>query len=292
MTDSSPTFQARMARWRAWRKRLMGLVRFLLVAAGSLFFIVPTVWMISTSVKPDNQVWAVPPVWIPERFVWENYTIPWTLQPFPMFFRNTIVIVLLNLVGILLSSGLIAYGFARLRFPGRDVLFLIVLSTLMLPAYITLIPRYVLYTRLGWINTVLPVVVPSYFGGPFNIFLLRQYMMTIPRELDDAAKIDGAGFFGIYWRIILPLSRPAMGVVAVNSITFHWNDFMGPLLYLQRETLATVSLGLRMIQGNYFGEFPVQYVMSMTFLSIIPIVVLFFFAQRYFLRGIVLTSFK
>ena len=292
MTGSSPTSQARMARWRAWRKRLMGLVRFLLVAAGSLFFIVPTVWMISTSVKPDNQVWAVPPVWIPERLVWENYTVPWTLEPFPLFFRNTIVIVLLNLVGIVLSSGLIAYGFARLRFPGRDVLFLIVLSTLMLPAYITLIPRYVLYTRLGWINTVLPVVLPSYFGGPFNIFLLRQYMMTIPRELDDAAKIDGAGFFGIYWRIILPLSRPALGVVAVNSITFHWNDFMGPLLYLQKENLATVSLGLRMIQGNYFGEFPVQYVMSMTFLSIVPIVVLFFFAQRYFLRGIVLTSFK
>jgi multiple sugar transport system permease protein len=282
----------RMKALRKWRNRLMEALRFLIVATGSLFFVVPTLWMISTSLKPDKQVWAIPPVWIPEQFIWENYSLPWNLEPFPTFYKNTVIIVLLNMIGIVASSGLIAYGFARLRFRGRDIMFLVVLSTMMLPAYITLIPRYVFYTRLGWVNTLLPVVLPSYFGGPFNIFLLRQYMMTIPRDLDDAAKIDGAGFFGIYWRIILPLSRPALGVVAVNSITFHWNDFMGPLLYLQRKDLATVSLGLRYIQGNYFGEFPVQHVMSMTFLSIIPIVLLFVFAQRYFLQGIVITSFK
>lgn len=292
---SDLTVRARSIAANKWRRVLnvLGEVfRFIVVALGSLFFVVPTIWMISTSLKPDDQVWKIPPVWIPKPVVFENYTIPWNLEPFPTFYKNTLILVVLNVIGIVFSSGIIAYGFARLDFPGKNILFMIVLSTLMLPAYITLIPRYVIYTRLNWINTFLPLVLPSYFGGPFNIFLLRQYMMTIPRDLDDAAKIDGAGFFGIYWRIILPLCRPALGVVAVNSITFRWNDFMGPLLYLQKKDLATVSLGLRFIQGNYFGEFPVQHVMAMTFVSIIPMVLLFFFAQRYFLRGIVLTSFK
>jgi multiple sugar transport system permease protein len=275
-----------------WRNPFFRLLRFLLVAVGSLFFVVPTLWMISTSVKPDAQVWLLPPVWIPERFVWENYTDPWNMLPFPRFYLNTVIIVVLSIIGIVTSSSLIAFGFARLRFPGSDILFLIVLSTLMLPSYITLIPQYVVFSKIGWVNTILPLVLPTYFGGPFNIFLLRQYMMTIPRELDDAAKIDGAGFFGIYRRIILPLSRPALGVVAVNSTIFHWNDFIGPLIYLQKERLFTISLGLRIIQGNYFGDFPVQYIMAMTFVSIIPIVILFFFAQKYLLSGIVLTSFK
>lgn len=279
-------------RYDRWRKTLITWLRFLIVAAGSLFFVVPTLWMISTSVKPDHQVWLIPPVWIPEEFVWGNYTIPWNTLPFPRFYLNTTVIVVLSVIGIVMSSSLIAYGFARLRFPGREILFLVVLSTLMLPAYITLIPQYVIFSRIGWVNTILPLVLPTFFGGPFNIFLLRQYMLTIPRELDDAAKIDGAGFFAIYWRIIFPLSRPALGVVAVNSTIFHWNDFIGPLIYLQKQNLFTISLGLRIIQGNYFGEFPVQYIMAMTFISIIPIVILFFFTQKYLLRGIVITSFK
>ena len=276
----------------SWRKTLVASLRFLLVAIGSLFFVVPTLWMITTSFKPDAQVWLIPPVWIPEAIVWENYTVPWNMLPFPRFYLNTIMIVLLSVVGLVLSSSLVAYGFARLRFPGRNFLFLVVLSTLMLPSYITLIPQYVVFSWLGLVNTIVPLVLPTYFGGPFNIFLLRQYMMTIPRELDDAAKIDGAGYFGIYWRVILPLSRPALGVVAINTTIFHWNDFVGPLIYLQKQELFTISLGLRIIQGNYFGEFPVQYIMAMTFVSIIPIVILFFFAQKYLLRGIVLTSFK
>lgn len=292
LADHRPQQVVYSKRYAKWRKTVTAWLRFVLVALGSVFFVVPTLWMITTSVKPDHQVWLIPPVWIPERFVWENYTVPWNMLPFPLFYWNTIVIVVLSAIGLVLSSSLIAYGFARLRFPGRELLFLVVLSTLMLPAYITLIPQYVIFSRLGWVNTFLPLVLPTYFGGPFNIFLLRQYMMTIPRELDDAAKIDGAGFFAIYWRIIMPLSRPALGVVAVNTTIFHWNDFMGPLIYLQKQELFTISLGLRIIQGNYFGEFPVQYIMAMTFISVLPIVVLFFFAQKYLLRGIVLNSFK
>lgn len=275
-----------------WQKRLLAALRLLVVAAGSLFFVMPTAWMITTSVKPDHQVWLIPPVWIPEYFVWDNYAKPWIMLPFPRFYVNTTLIVTLNVVGVLLSSGLIAYGFARLRFPGRDAIFMLVLSTLMLPAHVTLIPQYLLFSKLKWVNTFLPLTLHSYFGGAFHIFLLRQFMATISRDLDDAAKMDGAGFLGIYWRILLPLCRPALGVVAINTVTQHWNDFIHPLIYLQKQNLFTISLGLRFIQGNYFGDWPVQYVMSMTFLSVIPIVILFFFAQRYFLRGIVITSFR
>jgi ABC-type glycerol-3-phosphate transport system permease component len=267
-------------------------LRFLVVLVGAVAFMTPTVWMVTTSLKVDAQVWLIPPKWIPDPVVWSNYSEAWNLLPFARFFGNTILICALCVVGLMLSSGLVAYGFARLRFPGRNVLFLIMLSTLMLPTHVTLIPQYVFYTRLKWVNTILPLVVPSYGGGPFNIFLLRQFMMTIPHDLDDAAKMDGAGFISVYWRIILPLCRPVLGVVAINSITHHWNDFIGPLIYLQKEKLFTLSLGLRMVQGNYFGEFPVQYIMAMTFVSVIPVVILFFIAQRYFLHGIVLSSYK
>lgn len=271
---------------------LVKLLRFLVVAAGAVLFITPTIWMISTSFKVDSQVWLIPPKWIPDPFVLDNYIKPWNMLPFPRFFLNTIIICVVNVVGLILSSGLVAYGFARLRFPGRSVLFLIMLSTLMLPTHVTLIPQYVFFTWIKWVNTFLPLTVPSFGGGPYNIFLLRQFMMTIPTDLDDAAKIDGAGFISIYWRVLLPLCRPALGVVAINSVTFHWNDFVHPLIYLQREKLFTISLGLRMVQGNYFGEFPVQYIMAMTFLSVIPVIILFFIAQRYFLHGIVLSSYK
>lgn len=267
-------------------------LRFLVVLIGAIVFMVPTVWMVTTSLKVDAQVWLIPPKWIPDPVVWANYSEAWNLLPFPRFFLNTFIICLLNVTGMLLASGLVAYGFARLRFPGRNILFLMMLSTMMLPTHITLIPQYVFYTRIKWINTFLPITVPSFGGGPFNIFLLRQFMMTIPQDVDDAAKIDGAGFIAIYWRIIMPLCRPALGVVAINSITHHWNDFLHPLIYLQKEKLFTLSLGLRMVQGNYFGEFPVQYIMAMTFVSVIPVLILFFIAQRYFLHGIVLSSYK
>jgi ABC-type glycerol-3-phosphate transport system permease component len=292
MSTTTATF-ARKSKQTAQRQRLLwAALRFLIVLVGSLFFVLPSLWMITTSFKPDYQVWLIPPRWIPDYFVWENYGKPLEMLPFPRFYLNTVVIVALNLLGTVLSSSLIAYGFARLRFPGRNALFVLVLSTLMLPAHVTLIPQYLLFSRLKWINTYLPLALPSFFGGAFSIFLLRQFMATITRDLDDAAKIDGAGYFGIYNRIILPLCRPALGVVAINAVTAHWNDFLHPLVYLQKQDLYTISLGLRMIQGNYFGDWPVQYIMAMTFISIIPIVALFFLAQRYFLRGIVLSSYK
>jgi ABC-type glycerol-3-phosphate transport system permease component len=264
----------------------------ILALLGSIVFIIPALWMLSTSFKAGAQVWVIPPVWIPERLIWENYTKPWTLMPFPTFYRNTLTITVLNIIGITASSSIVAYGFARLRFRGKSFLFLLVLSTMMLPTYVTLIPQYVFFNWLGWINTFNPLIVPHFFGGAFNIFLLRQFMMSVPSEMDDAARIDGCSYFGIFWRIILPLSRAALGVVAINSFTSNWNAFMEPLVYLQQQRKFTVAIALRMLQGDYFGEFPVQYIMSMTFVSLIPVIITFFVAQRYFIQGIVISGVK
>jgi multiple sugar transport system permease protein len=273
-------------------RRWVGLTILLLVIAlGSVIFTVPFVWMLSTSFKASEQVYLFPPVWIPAVLHWENYRDAWVRVPFPTFYRNTLIIVILNQVGSLLSCALVAYGFARLRFRGRHILFLIMLSTLMLPSQVTLIPTYFLFSKLGWVNSLRPLIIPVYFGSAFNIFLLRQYIMTISPELDDAAKIDGCGFWGIFWRIIVPLSAPALGVVAIYQFTYDWNNFFDPLIYLNSPKLFPVSLGLRMLQGTMV-EVPVQQVMAMTLVSIIPVLIVFVVAQRRFIQGIVVSGVK
>ena len=279
----------RYARARDLARRVLLLIA---VAAVGMFFLIPLVWMISTSVKPHDQVWLIPPAWIPREFWWENFSEPWGALPFPRFYLNTIIVSVLSVIGMVISSSMVAFAFARLRFRGRGVLFLLLLSTLMLPSHITLIPQYVLFNWFGWINTLQPLWVPTFFSGPFNTFLLRQYMLTISREMDEAARVDGAGYFAIYWRIIVPLSKPVLGVVAINTFTFHWNDFFGPLIYLTEQNNFTIALGLRVLQGDYFQEFPVQHIMSMTLVSILPVMLLFFVAQRYFIQGIVITGVK
>ena len=279
----------RYARARDLTRRVLLLMA---VAAVGMFFLIPLVWMISTSVKPHDQVWLIPPAWIPREFWWENFSEPWRALPFPRFYLNTIIVSVLSVIGMVISSSMVAFAFARLRFRGRGVLFLLLLSTLMLPSHITLIPQYVLFNWFGWINTLQPLWVPTFFSGPFNTFLLRQYMLTISREMDEAARVDGAGYFAIYWRIIVPLSKPVLGVVAINTFTFHWNDFFGPLIYLTEQNNFTIALGLRVLQGDYFQEFPVQHIMSMTLVSILPVMLLFFVAQRYFIQGIVITGVK
>jgi ABC-type glycerol-3-phosphate transport system permease component len=278
----------RLGRLRQWTWRGLLLI---LIAGGSIMFIIPFLWMVSTSLKSSDQVYLFPPVWIPDPFHWENYIDAWKRLPFLNFYKNSLIIVVFNQIGTLLSSSLAAYGFARLRFRGRDALFLLVLSTLMLPTQVTLIPTYYLFSKLGWINSLKPLIIPVYFGSAFNIFLLRQYFMSISPELDDAAKIDGCGFLGIYWRIILPLSRPALGVVAVFQFTYDWNDFFNPLIYVNSPTSFPVALGLRMLQGTLV-RVPVQQVMAMTLVSIIPVLLVFLIAQRRFIQGIVITGVK
>lgn len=265
-------------------------VLYVVVAGMAVLYAMPFVWMVSTSVKPSYQIYVVPPIWIPETFDWSNFVNPWYNLPFPRFYYNTIVVTVTSIIGTLLSSSLVAFAFARMRFRGRGFLFVLVLSTLILPQQVTLIPQYLLFTKLGWINTLLPLIVPYWFGSAFPIFLIRQYMMTIPLEIDDAARIDGAGWFQLYWRIVMPMAAPALGVVGILSFNFHWNDYFHPLIYLNETTNFTVALGLPLLNSRYVAD--IQQTMAQTVLAIIPVMVVFFLAQRFYIQGVVVSGVK
>jgi multiple sugar transport system permease protein len=271
------------------RVRRVGI--FLLLCAGALLFSMPFLWTVSTALKTNPQVFAVPPIWIPKPPQWVNFSRAWTELPFPVFVLNTVFITLAATFGQVLSASLVAYGFARFRFPGKTVLFYLMLSTMMLPAQVTMIPVFLLWRGVHAIDTFAPLTVPAFFGGgAFTIFLLRQFFLTIPRELDEAAMIDGATPFGIWWRVLLPLSRPALVTVVLFSFLAHWDDFMGPLIYLNSMEKYTVSIGLRMFQ-DMFGT-QLELLMAASLIHIIPTIVLFFIAQRYFIKGIALTGLK
>ncbi len=256
----------------------------------SLGMLVPFFWMVSSSLKPNYDVFQFPPVWIPHPLQWGNYPRALTFVPFLRFFINTGIIAGAVLIGTLVSNTLIAYAFARLEAKGRNVLFYLVLSTMMLPYAVTMVPQYAIFSRLHWVNTFSPLIVPSYFGNPFFIFLLRQFFMGIPKEMEDAAALDGAGVFATIWRVILPMSWPAMVTVCIFSIQGTWNDFLGPLLYLNKESLFTVQLGLQYFTGQYTGGWNLLMAASTVILA--PILVLFYFGQRLFIRGIVVGGLK
>jgi ABC-type glycerol-3-phosphate transport system permease component len=260
------------------------------IGLGAISFAMPFVWMVSTSVKPGPEVFVVPPIWIPSTFEWQNYVEPWQNLPFVTFYRNTIIVTAVNILAQLVSSSMAAFAFSRLRFRGRGFLFALVLSTIILPEQVRLIPQYILFTQLGWVNTLWPLMIQSFFGGAFNIFLLRQYMMTIPIEMDDAARLDGCGWFDIYWRIIIPLSAPALGVVTIFGFRYYWTDYFHPLIYLTTRENFPVALGLQLLNSRYVTQ--VQQVMAMTLVSVIPLLVVFFVAQRYFIQGITVTGVK
>lgn len=255
-----------------------------------LIFLLPFAWMVSTSVKPNDQVFVYPPQWLPNPILWDNYVDALTKVPFLSYFRNTVFISGMTIVGNLLSCSLVAYGFSRVRWFGRDAVFLIVLATMMLPTATTLVPLYVIFRNLGWMGTFNPLVVPPFFGTAFFIFLLRQFFMTIPMDLSDAARIDGENEFGIFWRIILPLSKPALVTVALFSLLWSWSDFFGPLIFLTNEDLYTISLGLVQFQSRYdtaWGQ-----VMAASTVFTLPVLVLFFVSQRQFVEGVTVTGLK
>jgi len=237
-----------------------------------------------------KQVYVWPPVWIPNPIMWSNYPQAWQQLSWGAFYKNTGIITASCIVGILLSCSMAAYAFARLRFPGRDAIFVTLLGTMMLPSQVTMIPLFMFFAKLGWVNTYKPLTVPSWFGHAFFIFMLRQFFMTIPRELDDAARIDGCSRLGIFWRILLPLSKPALAIAAVFTFTSNWNDFMQPLIYIQSMSKFTVQLGLRAYQHPTYHDEAAT--MAMTVVSIIPQLVVFFLAQRSLIRGVVLTGIK
>ena len=280
---------------RLWERRIVRdrtrevILQLILIAVG-VSFVLPLYWMILTSVKPDAQIFVYPPVWWPAQFIWSNYPRGLTYVPFFLYVRNTVFYAVLAVIGVLFSNPLAAYSFSRLQWPGRNVFFIITIATLMLPYTVTLIPVFVIYRTLGWVNTYLPLIVPTFLGSPFYIFLLRQFMMTIPKELSEAARMDGANEFGIYWRIILPLIRPALAAVALFEFIRAWKDFLGPLIYLNSDKLYTISVGLQ----QYKQEFNTQwaFLMAASTTATVPIIILFYLTQRTFIQGITLTGIK
>lgn len=260
-----------------------------------LAFSLPFFWTISSSLKPISEIYTFPPTLWPENIRWANYGDVFRIAPFARFIWNTVVVTAFAMLGQILSASAVAYGFSRFRFPGRDPLFFLVLSTMMLPWQVTIVPTFLLFRYLGWINTFLPLTVPSFFGGgAFFIFLLRQFFLTIPKDLDEAAKLDGASSVRIFWNIILPLSKTALATVAIFSFIQHWNEFIGPLIFLNSTEKFTLSIGLRYFQANPFeGDEPREAIlMAASLIVAMPPLLLFFFAQKYFVRGIVTTGLK
>jgi multiple sugar transport system permease protein len=262
----------------------------LVLLFGVVFMFVPLAWTLSTSLKSPGEVYLFPPTWIPQEILWSNYLKAVTAIPFFLYLWNTVVITALSIVGKVLSITLVAFSFARLRWWGRDFLFVVMLATMMLPPHITLIPQFIMFKWWGWIDTFLPLVVPAFFGGPYLTFLVRQYLLAIPRELDDAARIDGCSDFGLYWRIIMPLSKPAILIVVIFVFNGTWNEFLLPLIYLQSSDLFTLALGLRMFQGEASTSW--NLLMAASLLSMLPVMVLFIATQRYFIQGVVFTGVK
>jgi ABC-type glycerol-3-phosphate transport system permease component len=274
------------------RARLGRALIYVVIVCGALVISFPFFWQITTSLKAPSDVFQWPPVWFPVPPHFENYREVADIVPLLQYLRNSLVISGSVIVGTLLSCSLAAYGFARLRFPGRNLLFLVLISPLILPGAVTIVPRFILFQRLGWYNTFLPLTVPSFFGDAFYIFLLRQFFMGISLELEDAARIDGAGYFGTFARIILPLAKPALGTVAIFSFMGSWNDFFNPLVYLGDDRLYTLPLGLVFFQGSPRSSIQIHLLMAMAVVIVIPCIVVYFFAQRLFIQGIVFTGIK
>ena len=259
---------------------------YLILAAGSLFILVPFAWTLSTSLLSVEEIYQIPKKWIPTPPRFENYLRVLHDIPFGLYYFNTLKITVLNIVGTVLSCSLVAFAFARMRFRAQSLLFVLVISTTMIPIQVLIIPRFVLFRTLGWLASHLPLIVPSFFGEAVGIFLFRQFFLTIPRELDDAAKIDGCGYFGIYARIILPLAKPVIGIVGVFTFIEVWRDFFSPLIYISKSRLYTISLGLT----GFFKGMNVEWhlIMAANIIALLPPLVIFFIGQRYFLEGAVM----
>jgi len=272
------------------RKRLRTVTSYALAVGGAVLFLLPLFWMVSSSLKPEYQVLQYPPRWLPDPIRWANYAEALTYVPFGRYTLNTLFIASMTIFGHLLSCTVVAYAFARLRAPGKEFLFLVLLATLMLPYPVTMIPIYIGFKTVGWVNSFLPLIVPAFFGSAFYIFLMRQFFLTLPLELEDAARVDGANTLQIIWHVILPISKPALATVAIFTFQASWNDFLGPLIYLHDQTKYTVSLGLSFFRSSYDVQW--AYLMAASLVTMLPVIILFFFAQRLFIEGITLTGIK
>ena len=294
-SQRSPVSRRKRVNWR--RVEQDAMVFFLLILL-TIIFGFPFIWLVSSSLKREADAFKMPPQIIPNPIEWSNYAAGLTQFPFLRSMRNTMILVVGVMIGSVLSSSLVGYGFARLRFPGRDFLFVLVLSTMMIPAHITLIPQFLIFRALGWLDSFKPLIIPSFFGGrAFYIFLLRQFFMTVPLDYDDSARIDGCGTFGIFWRIILPLAKPALGTMAIFTFMAQWNAFFQPLIYLNRYETQPLAVALTTWVQTAHGSTSMFYVpwvqiMAVSTLVTLPPIAVFFFAQRYFIQGVVVSGMK
>lgn len=267
--------------------------RFLIYAAlifGALFTMAPFLWLLRSSFMTLQEIFSMPPKWWPATPQWSNYVNVFTMLPFGRFFLNTIIIVVLNIIGALFSNTIMAYAFARIDFHGRNIMYGLCLSTLMLPATVTMIPLFIEWKWLGGLNTFMPLTVPAFFGNAFYIFMLHQFFKTIPMEYDEAAFVDGASYPQIIFRLIMPMAKPALAVVVIFTFMTSWNDFMGPLLYLNNQAKYTISLGLKMFLSMFRAEW--NTLMAASTLAVLPLIILFFIAQRYFIKGLTMGGLK
>jgi len=270
---------------RSRRKAARSLSKHATLIVVSVLLGFPLLWMVLTSFKTNTQSLAVPVVWWPHPFKWSNYPDFLSAVPFYRYFLNTLLYAAVTIVGVCVSSSLVAYGFSRIRWRGRDVLFQVMVSTLLIPFFATLIPLFVIYKDLHWVGWYLPLMIPTFLGSSvFSTFLLRQFFMTIPEALSDAARVDGANEFYIYSRIILPMAKPAIATVILFQFIYCWNDYIGPLIYINNQVWYPLSLGLYQVLGTYTTNWP--WVMAAATAATAPIVVLFFFTQRTFIEGI------
>jgi len=273
------------------------IAKYLLLVMLSISFILPLYWMAMSALKNVDQIFVIPPVWFPIPPRWVNYLEAWQVDTFSLYAINTVLRYAIPvMVGNLLSNTIVAYGFSRLQWRGRDVLFSICLATMMIPGQVTMVPLFIIFKHLGWVNSYKPLVVPSFFANAYTVFMLRQFFRTIPSELSDAARIDGANELVIMWRIIVPLVKPALAVVALNSFMGSWNDYMGPLIYINRTALYPLTMGLARLSATLNSTgikgLTYPYLMAVSTIMTLPSVFIFFFAQRTFIEGIALTGIK
>jgi multiple sugar transport system permease protein len=275
---------------RNWRKGFWNAVVYAMLIAGSLMFLLPLVFALTSSFKTNGQIMEIPPRWIPDPFHWQNYPEALTYIPFAKYTLNTLIIAVGAITGNLLSCTIIAYGFARLKAPGKNFFFILMLSTMMLVEPVRIIPIYIIFSKLGWVDSFLPMIIPAFFGSPFYIFLLRQFFMGIPRELEDAALIDGANRLQILWKIIIPNAKPALAAVAIFNFQGVWNDFLYPLVFLHNQNNYTIALGLSFFRSTYSVQW--GYLMAASVVALLPMVIIFFLAQKTFIEGISFSGIK
>ncbi|MHB0875809.1 MAG: carbohydrate ABC transporter permease [Anaerolineae bacterium] len=264
--------------------RLLGYV---VLSAVALSMLLPFLWMLSTSLKEPGNIFLLPPQWIPDPVHWLNYADLFDELPFHLFFINSLKIAILVVFGSLISNSMAAFAFARVRFPGRGPLFAVLLSTLMVPGTVTMVPVFIIMRSLGWLDSHLPLIVPAFAGSAFGTFFLRQFFLSLPSDYVDSARIDGCRFFGVYWRIFLPLAKPALATLAIFTFMGSWNGLIGPLIYINSVDKMTLTLGLALLRGGQQNPGRYTLVMAGAMISVIPMILLFFSAQKYFVQGVI-----